>query len=107
MNFNAFNWNTAQTVLSFVAAGILWILVASGCTANADGSIAECSASFLSGWFTPKVLMTIGAIGMTIKLTVLPMFQPGGWLYNMFAPKVPVTAKVNEPGTVTPAQVAK
>ena len=108
MNFSAFNLNTLQTVLTMAALAGIGFLKASGCVeTGAPGTALECSQSFLAQWISPGTLAWVAGLFLALKLTVIPWFQPGGWLYNLFAPKVPVTNKPNEPGTVTPIDVAK
>lgn len=106
MNFNIFNLNTLQSILSGVLVVLPVLLKFTGCveevTPDPNDADLNCSASTLS----PTLIWWGLGIVTTLKFVVIPWFQPGGLIRNLFAPKVPVTEKV-EPGTVMPTQVAK
>lgn len=105
MNTSIWNLNTLQTILTGGIVVAMALLKFAGCTELPDGT-ADCTNSWLAQHIGQSTLVWIAGIFGFVKLTVIPWFQPGGFLYNLFAPKVPVTP-TTEPGTVNPGQVAK
>lgn len=99
---NVFNLNTLQTLLSGINAALIAMLLAIGCVTGVDGKLV-CTVAGI-GFLTPAMLGWAATISNFLKFIIIPAMQPGGWLNNLFAPKVPVSAS-GAVGTVTLKQV--
>lgn len=105
MNTSIWNLNTLQTALTGAIVVAMALLKFAGCTELPDGT-PDCSASWLGEHIGQATLVWIAGILGFVKLTVIPWFQPGGFLRNLFSPKAPIVPVAeNEPGVVTPVQV--
>lgn len=106
MNTGIWNLNTLQTALTGAIVVAMALLKFAGCTELPTG-VPDCSASWLGEHVGQATLVWIAGILGFVKLTVIPWFQPGGFLRNLFSPKAPIVQPSEaQPGVVTPAQVA-
>lgn len=101
--------NTLQTVLTVVNVVVIALLTQVGCIDNPATPEADLMCTVSNVPFLSVTLLGWLAAGSnTLKLVILPMLAPGGWIRNLFGAKAvvaPVTSSAAVPGTVSPADV--
>jgi hypothetical protein len=78
------NFNLVHNILNILIVALIASMIASGCTADATGAVAECSQSFIPEWISKWLIL--GAAGGKV---VLNLIRDGlGGLYKQ-QPKIP------------------
>lgn len=55
------NFNLVHNILNILIVALIASMIASGCTADATGAVAECSQSFIPDWLSKWLILGAGA----------------------------------------------
>lgn len=81
------NFNLIHNILNVLIVALIASMIASGCTADAAGAVAECSQSFIPDWLSKWLIL-----GASAGKVLLNVIRDGlGGLYKQ-QPPIPPSA---------------